>query len=71
MAKLLNTEEIYVEMCTSDKAIRGIYNGWYHHNETKTCLISNNGLTLPYEGLGISYSAFSMGHVAQNKRISK
>lgn len=49
----------WVELTTSDKYMQGLYNGWYHHNEDKTCLINNRGLTLPYEGLHISYYAYS------------
>lgn len=35
------------------------YTGWYHHNEDKSCIINEKGLTLPYAGIGISYNAFS------------
>lgn len=59
IAKLHKTKrEIWVELITSDKYMQGQYNGWYKHNETHTCLINKIGLTLPYEGLGISYRAY-------------
>ena len=58
-AKLHKTKrEMWVELITSDKELQGLYNGWYKHNETHTCLINKIGLTLPYEGLGISYRAY-------------
>lgn len=58
-AKLHKTKrEMWVELTTSDKGLQGLYNGWYKHNETHTCLINKVGLTLPYEGLGISYRAY-------------
>lgn len=59
MAQLLDEKKFYVVPCSEDEYIRGLYTGWYHHNENKTCLINETGLTLPYEGLGISYKAYS------------
>lgn len=57
----LNTAEVvWVEMIVQDPYIRGQYNGWYYHNENHTALINKaNGLVLTYEGLGISYTAYS------------
>ena len=59
MSKLLNTKKyVWIEMTTSNSYVRGLYNGWFHHNETHSCLINEKGLTLPYEGLGISFHAY-------------
>lgn len=59
LAKIMNAKlEVWVEMKTSDKYIQGLYNGWYHNNETHTCLINGKGLTLPYDGLDVSYNAY-------------
>lgn len=60
MTRLMRrTRKVYIEMRTADKNITTQYNGWYSHNENKTCLINSIGLTLPYSGLGISYNAYS------------
>ena len=59
MSTLLNSKgPIWIEVTTSDTYIQGQYNGWYRHNENRTCLINKLGLTLPYEGLSVSYNAF-------------
>ena len=59
MSKLLNTKKyVWIEMTTSNSYVRGLYNGWFHHNETHSCLINEKGLTLPYGGLGISFHAY-------------
>lgn len=58
MSTLLRAESVVVEMITGNEAICGQYNGRYRHNETHTCLINAEGLTLPYEGLGVSYYAY-------------
>ena len=52
------TDKIWVKMLSSDSFIEGKYNGWYRHNEDHSALINTIGLTLPYEGLGISYNAY-------------
>lgn len=59
--KLMNASRMWVEMISSDPYIQGQYNGWFRHNETKTCLINSKGQTLPYDGLGIAYNAYSCG----------
>ena len=64
MAKLINSKHpVWCEMISSDAYIKGLYNGWFHHNETHTCLINERGLTLPYEGIDISYIAFQKNRV--------
>lgn len=50
---------VWIEIFSTDASMQAQYNGWYHHNENHTCLINALGLTLPYDGLGISYNAFS------------
>lgn len=59
MPKLHSCSQVYVIMATSDPNVQSMYNGWFSHNETHTCLINNVGLTLPYEGLNISYYAYN------------
>ena len=59
MRQVLSSDRVWVEMITSDKFIKGRYNGWYRNNEDHSCLINTLGLTLPYKGLSISYNAFS------------
>ena len=59
LARLLNLDSLFwVEMITSDVHICNIYNGWFKHNENKTCLINSIGLTLPYEGINVSYHVY-------------
>lgn len=71
MIKMRSYDMVYVEMKSPDRGVRNLYNGWYHHNETKTALVNNIGLVLPYEGLNISYSAFSMGDADPNKPLEQ
>lgn len=59
-SQLMRIDTVWVEMIVPDPFIRGQYNGWYYHNENHTALINrSNGLVLTYEGLGISYTAYS------------
>lgn len=58
---MMRADKIYIIMNSPDIAIRNRYNGWYRHNELKTCLINSVGLTLPYDGFNISYSAYNLG----------
>lgn len=60
-AKMMNRKKVFVKMNTADPAIRNKYNGWYRHNEDHTALINAVGYVLPYEGLNVSYSAYSEG----------
>lgn len=55
----MKKEYVYIEMNTSDNVIRERYNGWYHHNETKTNFINDKGLVLPYDGFNISYTVYA------------
>lgn len=50
---------VWVEVTSPDEQLQSLYNGWYHHNENNTCLINALGLTLPYEGIQISYNAYT------------
>ncbi len=59
MTQLLEAKgEIWIEMRSCEGLIKGKYNGWFHHNENHTALINAKGLTLPYEGLDIGYTAY-------------
>ena len=61
LRRLMEQESVLVKMTSPYVGVRSMYDGWYHHNEKKSALINNIGLVLPYEGLGISYNAFSSG----------
>ena len=59
---LKHMDTVYCISTSSDPIIRALYNGRYIHNEDKTCLINPwTGRSLPYEGYGISYVAYSDG----------
>ncbi len=57
---LLNAETVYLVMRSRDPEVINLYEGWYRHNENKTLLINSAGLTLPYNGLNVSYYAYLM-----------
>lgn len=59
---LIKEERVFVVMNTADKVVTALYNGWYHHNENKTALINDRGLILPYDGLHLSYNAYTYAH---------
>lgn len=60
ISQLINYKNaVFVKMITSDLFIQGQYNGWYRHNEKNTALTNSRGLVLPYEGLGVSYYAYT------------
>ena len=68
MQELLNREPIYIQMITTDRSVRSLYDGWYHHNENKTALINNDGLVLPYSGLKKAYLAYGYSYDKQRAR---
>ena len=50
---------VWVSMRSPDPAVRRNFDGWYVHSKKGGFLFSrSNGQILPYEGLGISYSAY-------------
>lgn len=57
--KMMDADHVYVTMLSSDPQIQRMYNGWFAHNEMRSCLINKLGLTLSYDGLNVSYYAFS------------
>ena len=59
MQDMLEIDKVYIQMLSVDKKVRGLYDGWYHHNENRTALINNDGLVLPYEGLKKAYNAYA------------
>lgn len=60
LTTLLQTKTFWVEIYSSDKELKGKYNGWYQHTPNKDGIINcNNGLLLPYTGLNVSYCAYS------------
>lgn len=65
---LLNRDSVYIQMISTDRGIRSLYNGWYHHNENHTALINNEGLVLPYSGLKKAYLAYGYSY---DKKLAK
>lgn len=63
MVSLLSCKLIWIEINSSDPNIRKDYNGWYRHNEIGTALINEKGLTLPYSGLNVTYSAYYLSDI--------
>ena len=61
LLKIKEKNRVYVKMLSPSPIVRSMYDGWYRNNENTTALIKSNGLILPYEGIGISYNAFSEG----------
>lgn len=59
--QMIEADEVWVEMNTSDGFIRGLYNGWYVHNKDKTALVSpDQSRVLSYDRLGYTYNAYSL-----------
>ena len=59
MKQMKYAEKVWIEMISPNEKVKAQYNGWYRNNETKSLLINAIGLTLPYDGLSITYNAFS------------
>ena len=59
MGQLIKSKKVWIEMITTSDFVRAQYNGWYRVNETGTCLVNSLGLTLTFDGLNISYNAYS------------
>ena len=59
LSQINKSETVWIEMISPAPEIKALYNGWYKHNEDHTALINSRGLALPYEGLSISYNAYS------------
>lgn len=59
MADLEQTHQVWIEMNSSDDAVRNMYNGWYIHNQNHSALINiSNNLILTYAGYGVAYRAY-------------
>lgn len=59
IANLDSTHQMWVEMNSSDDAVRNLYNGWYIHNQNHTALINiANNLVLSYAGYGVAYRVY-------------
>lgn len=56
--QLLKHETVFIRYSSPDPEIRATYTGWFHLNESKTCLINSEGFTLPLEGLCRCYTAY-------------
>lgn len=60
MAQLDKAHRIWIEMNSTDDAVRNLYNGWYIHNQNHTALINvSNSLVLSYAGYGVAYRAYN------------
>ncbi len=61
MVALMKANNIYVESFSSNREIRGYVTGYYTHSPNRAFLVNTaNGMTLPYQGLGISYAAYEI-----------
>lgn len=58
--KVMNNNLVFVKYKSSSPSIRAMYDGMYHHNETRTALINNEGLVLPYEGINKFYVCYTV-----------
>lgn len=58
LRKLMELNEVFIRMATTDSEVKAVYDGWYTHDREKRFLINKNGFTLPYEGLNLSYYAY-------------
>jgi len=58
LAKLMERKQVFVITKTKNAVQNSVYNGWYHHNETKTALINDRGNVLLYSDLNILYNAY-------------
>ena len=67
--KLMKTSPVYIQMITTDRYIRGLYDGWYHHNENHTALINEEGLCLPYTGLKKAFYAYAYRFKSENPTL--
>lgn len=64
LQQMMQANTFWVEVYSYDKEIKGLYNGWYSHNENRSAIVNcNNGLTLPYTGLNVSYVAYHSPNV--------
>lgn len=57
-SKMRDSKESFWVEVVAPSSIKTRYDGWYHHNEDKSCIINDRGLTLPYSGFGISWRAY-------------
>ena len=59
LGKMLDAKMVFIVPRTSDPVAKEKYKGHYRHNEDHSFLVNaQNGLTLPYTGLNISYIAY-------------
>lgn len=58
--EVMKRDTVYIQMLSTDRYVRGLYDGWYRHNETRTALINSEGNVLPYNGLKKVYYAYSL-----------
>lgn len=59
MKTISDYQHFYVCMKTADKKVHTAYDGWYKHNEDHTFIISDRGYVLPYDGIDLSYYAYT------------
>lgn len=66
--KILSVPKCYVEMISTDRYIKGLYNGWYKpvidpKDKNNGVLINNDGLILPISGLKKSFYAYTYSSI--------
>lgn len=59
LSEAIKKNRVYIKMRTDNESICNIYDGFYRNNENYTAFISQTGLVLPYDGVGISYNIYS------------
>lgn len=59
LKKMPSGEKFWVSKMQGTPEERAEYSGWYTNNESHSCIINDRGLTLPYDGLGVTYNAFT------------
>ena len=64
----MKLDKVFIRMNSSHPVIHAIYDGWYRHNESRTCLINERGDTLPYDGFKTNYRAYGYRYMTQKTR---
>lgn len=54
---VMKMDRVYIESLSPDPYLKGQITGWYKNDVTGKFLINEQGRTLSYEGLGITYNA--------------
>jgi len=57
-ANVKNYERVYVEINANSDYLKGVYNGWFKHNEDYTALIDDKGHTVEYNWIGDTFTVY-------------